>query len=141
MALDDDVREMAQLPIFQELEPDALRLIAFSAETRILRMGDVLFTKGETSDGGFVVLSGSFAIESGSGLSAEIVQAHSLIGEMALLTATERPATMVAREPSTVLVIRRAIFHRVLKEYPQSALRMRNSIESRLANFSSGIKL
>jgi CRP-like cAMP-binding protein len=140
MALDDDVREMAQLPIFQELEPEALRLIAFSAETRILRMGDVLFTKGETSDGGFVVLSGSFAVESGSSLGAEVVQAHSLIGEMALLTATERPATMVAREPSTVLVIRRAIFHRVLKEYPQSALRMRGSIESRLSNFSAGIK-
>jgi CRP-like cAMP-binding protein len=140
MALDDDVREMAQLPIFQELEPEALRLIAFSAETRILRMGDVLFTKGETSDGGFVVLSGSFAVESRSGLGAEVVQARSLIGEMALLTATERPATMVAREPSIVLVIRRAIFHRVLKEYPQSALRMRNSIESRLANFSAGSK-
>lgn len=140
MALDDDVREMAQLPIFQELEPDALRLIAFSAETRILRMGDVLFKKGEISDGGFVVLSGSFAVETGSNLGTEIVQAHSLIGEMALLTATERPATMVAREPSTVLVIRRAIFHRVLKEYPQSALRMRNSIENRLANFSAGIK-
>lgn len=140
MALDDDVREMAQLPIFQELEPEALRLIAFSAETRILRMGDVLFTKGETSDGGFVVLSGSFAVESRSGLGAAVVQARSLIGEMALLTATERPATMVAREPSTVLVIRRSIFHRVLKEYPQSALRMRNSIESRLANFSAGSK-
>jgi CRP-like cAMP-binding protein len=140
MALDDDVREMAQLPIFQELEPEALRLIAFSAETRILRMGDVLFTKGETSDGGFVVLSGSFEVESGSSLGAQIVQAHSLIGEMALLTATERPATMVAREPSTVLVIRRSIFHRVLKEYPHSALRMRNSIESRLANFSAGIR-
>ena len=140
MALDDDVREMAQLPIFQELEPEALRLIAFSAETRILRMGDVLFTKGETSDGGFVVLSGSFAVESGSSLGVEVVQAHSLIGEMALLTATERPATMVAREPSTVLVIRRAIFHRVLKEYPQSAMRMRGSIESRLSKFSAGIK-
>ena len=140
MALDDDVRERAQLPIFQELEPEALRLIAFSAETRILRMGDVLFTKGETSDGGFVVLSGSFAVESRSGLGAAVVQARSLIGEMALLTATERPATMVAREPSTVLVIRRSIFHRVLKEYPQSALRMRNSIESRLANFSAGSK-
>ena len=86
------------------------------------------------------MLSGSFAVESRSGLGAEVVQARSLIGEMALLTATERPATMVAREPSTVLVIRRSIFHRVLKEYPQSALRMRNSIESRLANFSAGSK-
>ena len=55
MALEDDVRDMARLPLFQDIEPDALRLLAFSAETRILRMGDVLFRKGEPSQDGFFV--------------------------------------------------------------------------------------
>lgn len=139
MALDDDVREMAQLPLFREFEPDALRLLAFSAETRILRMGDVLFRRGDPSDSGFVVLSGSFLVDTGPSGPEEVIHAHSLIGEMALLTSTERPATMVAREPSTVLIIRRTIFHRVLKEYPQSALRMKSIIEARLANFAASI--
>ena len=63
MALQDDVRTLASNPTLRDLEPDALRLIAFSAETRILRAGDVLFRVGDLSDGGYVVLSGGIALE------------------------------------------------------------------------------
>jgi CRP-like cAMP-binding protein len=138
MALEDDIRDMARLPIFQEIEPDALRLLAFSAETKILRKADVLFRRGEMSDAGFLVLSGSFQIDAPSKRQGSefIISPYSLIGEMALLTSTERPATVIAREPSTVLRITRAVFHRVLKEHPKSAMRVRTSIEARLAHFT-----
>lgn len=137
MALDDDVREMARQPFFQELEPEALRLLAFSAETKILRTGDVLFRRGDISDAGYVLLSGSFLLEDKVDTPEIVISAHSLIGEIALLTTTERPVTMTAREPCTVLVIRRAIFHRILKEYPQSAVRLKIAIENRLAGFAA----
>jgi CRP-like cAMP-binding protein len=138
MALDDDIRDMARLPIFQEIEPDALRLLAFSAETRIFRTGDVLFRRGDPSDAGYFVISGSFRIEDPArhGGEAPAVTAYALIGEIALLTETERPATIVAREPATVLKITRTVFHRVLREYPKSALRLRAALEARLAGFS-----
>ena len=140
MALDDDVRDLARLPLFQEIEPEALRLLAFSAETRILRMGDVLFRKGEPSSDGYFVLSGSFQLEdpTKSG-SPQVIPPFSLIGEMALFTNTERPATIIAREPSTVLQIGRHVFHRVLKEYPKSAQRIRATLESRLKGFSASL--
>ena len=142
MALENDIRDMARLPIFQEIEQDALRLIAFSAETKILRKGDVLFRRGEESDSGFFVLSGSFQIESSPQREGAdfVIPAYSLIGEMALLTGTERPATVTAREPSTVLKITRAVFHRVLQEHPKSAIRVRASLEGRLARFTGGMK-
>ena len=141
MALEDDIRDMARLPIFQEMEPEALRLLAFSAETKILRKGDVLFRRGEISDSGFLVLSGSFVIDApGKRDSADLLIApYSLIGEMALLTATERPATVTAREPSTVLKMTRAVFHRVLKEHPKSAVRVRASLEARLSRFTGDL--
>ncbi|MDB5543485.1 MAG: cyclic nucleotide-binding protein [Hyphomicrobiales bacterium] len=143
MALENDIRDMARLPIFQEIEQDALRLLAFSAETKILRKGDVLFRRGDASDSGYFVLSGSFQIESPHQReSAEfVIQPYSLIGEMALLTGTERPATVTAREPSTVLKITRAVFHRVLQEHPKSAIRVRASLEGRLARFTGGLTM
>jgi CRP-like cAMP-binding protein len=143
MALENDIRDMARLPIFQEIEPDALRLLAFSAETKILRKGDVLFHHGDASDSGFFVLSGSFQIEASSQReSAEfVIHPYSLIGEMALLIGTERPATVTAREPSTVLKITRAVFHRVLQEHPKSAIRVRASLEGRLARFTDGLTM
>ena len=137
MALDDDIRNLSRIPIFAELEIEAQRLIAFAAEMRILRAGDVLFRRGDKSDGGFIVQSGSIALDpSDSGSpSPKIVGANGLIGETALLTETERPATAIAREPTTVLRVPRALFHRVLREFPASAQRLRRSLAGRLREF------
>lgn len=140
MALDDDVRDLARLPLFQEIEPEALRLLAFSAETKILRLGDVLFRKGEPSDAGYFVLSGSFQLEDPAREgSQKVIPAYTLIGEMALFTNTQRPATVIAREPSTVMKIGRHVFHRVLKEYPKTAVRIRVSLEARLVGLSDSL--
>jgi CRP-like cAMP-binding protein len=138
MGLEDDVGKLARNAIFAALEPDALRLIAFSAETRILRAGDILFRRGEPSNGGFVVLSGSIALDaSDRGAStARIVRAPALIGETALLTETMRPATAIAREPSSVLRISRQLFHRVLHEFPASAEQLRTSLNAKLLQFT-----
>jgi CRP-like cAMP-binding protein len=132
MALQEDVRNLASIPAFRDLDVDALRIIAFSGETRILRAGDVLFRRNDPSDGGFVVLSGAIAMDTGRG-PASIVRAPALIGDTALLAETIRPATALAREPSSVLKISRAMFHRVLSEHPESADRLRRTFATRLA--------
>jgi CRP-like cAMP-binding protein len=137
MALDDDVRNLARNSTFADFEPEALRLLAFSSETRILRAGDVLFRRGENGDSGFIVLSGSIALstkDDGS-VAERIVGPQNLIGDLALITGTERPVTAVAREPSSVLKISRVLFHRVLHEFPASAERLRRKMEKDLQKF------
>ena len=129
MALQDDVRNLASLPAFRHLDPEAIRLIAFSAETRILRNGDVLFRGGDTSDGGYVVLSGAIAMQ---GPPDTFVRAPALIGELALVAETLRPATAVARDPTSVLKVPRALYRRILAEYPESAARVRANTAARL---------
>ena len=138
MGLEDDIGKLARIPAFAVIELEALRLIAFSAETRILRAGDVLFRRDEISNDGFAVLAGSIAMDaSGDGaVTARIVRPPGLIGDLALLTQTRRPATAIAREPSTVLRISRQLFHRVLREFPDSAERLRQSLSARLLQFT-----
>jgi CRP-like cAMP-binding protein len=142
MSLDDDVRNLALIPIFADLEPEALRLIAFSGEMRILRAGDVLFRRGEASDGGYVILTGSIALDryDDGGPAAQIVGQHALVGEIALISQTERPATAIARETSTVLKVPRTLFHRVLKEFPRSAAGLRSKISARLIHFTADLE-
>jgi CRP-like cAMP-binding protein len=137
VALDDDIRKLARISLFRALETDALRLIAFGAETRILRAGDILFRKGDRSDAGYIVLSGSVALDGKSDGSppTQILRPDSLMGEIALLIDTERLATAMAREPSTVLKISRELFHRVLREYPESAKRLRAAMANELRSF------
>ena len=137
MALENDVQALASHPTLAALEPDALRLLAFSAETRILRAGDVLFRRDEPSDGGFFVLSGAIALDplDSGGHAARILGPGTLIGDMALIAKTKRPATAVAREHSSVLKIPRALFHRILNEHPRSAERLRRHLAERLRGF------
>ncbi len=127
MALDQDIRRLTAIPMLGALDPEAVRLIAFTAETRIFRAGDVLFRRGDPSDGGFLITLGSVALDAGreDGPARQVVGPGALIGERALISALARPATAVAREPTTVLKITRRLFHRVLTEFPESALRVR----------------
>ena len=130
MALHDTVRTLANVPTFRDLDPDALRLIAFSAEMRIMRAGDVLFREGEPSDCGYVLLSGTIALAFGR--KVIVAKAPLLIGDAALIAETMRPATATAREPSRVLKIARAMFRRVIAEYPDSAVRLHRTLADRL---------
>jgi CRP-like cAMP-binding protein len=139
MSLEEDIAKLARIPTFAPLEQDALRLLAFSAEPKVLRAGDVLFRRDEPSNGGFVLLNGSIALDSaepGTG-TARILRAPTLIGEAALLIKTTRPATAIAREPANLLRISRQLFHRVLVEYPRSAEALRRELGEHLRQFIS----
>lgn len=142
MSLGDDIQNLARIPLLSDLEPEALQLIAFAGETRILRAGDVLFHRGEASDGGYIVLTGSIALDAaGDGSPAvQILGPNTLIGEIALISQTDRPVTALAREPSTVLKISRTLFHRVLRQFPVSAKRLRTKIQTRLVDFAQELE-
>ncbi len=134
MALKRDIAVLRSVPLFAAMDEDALRLIAFSAENRVYRAGDLLFRRGDLSDGGYVVLSGAIALDAADdGSPAPIVAATgSLIGELALIIDTARPATAIVREPCVVLKISRHVFRRVLEEFPEIAERVHAHCLARL---------
>ena len=143
MALDAELDELTRIGLFGVFEPDALRGLIFGAETRLLRAGDVLFRRGEAADGGYLLASGSIALEAhDSGAPADkILRPRVLLGETALVAATIRPVTALAREPSTVLKISRTLFHQILEKHPATASRVRRLFEDRLKQFALGLKI
>ena len=87
----------------------------------------------------FVVLTGSIALDASDhgGSATRIVRPPALIGEVALLIRTNRPATAIAREPSNVLRISQQLFRRVLSEDPAGAERLRRALAARLGEFTA----
>ena len=138
MSLDEFLVIVAGIPLFAEMENDARKSLIHSMQISTLQAVDVLFHKGENSDGGYIVLSGAVALgRDASRASAEkIVGPRSLIGEIALVSRTERPVTAVAHETTSVSMVSRVSFHKVLREYPQSAFRVRAYISNRLKRFA-----
>jgi CRP-like cAMP-binding protein len=133
MALADDIDRLARTRPFNLLPRDAIQLIAFSAEKRMLAVNEMLFEEGEMSDGGYFVLSGAITLTAGghSGRRSRVAREGALIGENAMIAEVQRPASARAKENSLVLRISRAVFHRVLGEFPREAVRVRGELQAR----------
>lgn len=141
LRIDQKTRLLAALPVFQALEPEAVHVLSFSVRERRLAAGDTLFSRGAPSDGGFVVASGRIALDpSDSHAGIREFGPGALIGEVALVSETERPATAAAMEPSVVLVLPRQLIHQVLEAHPESAGRLRAYIAARLADTREAIR-
>lgn len=124
MALDDDIRILGTVGLFESFTPEQLRLLAFGAERLVLRAGRELFRDGQSADCAYVVVSGNITLfqETSDGrVPLRSVEPGAMLGEMALITQTTRPTGAVAEVETEVIRISRSVFHRILEEYPQAA--------------------
>ena len=139
MSLERDIRLMRNLPILEELSDDQLRLIAFSAENRRLPEGAELFRDGQRADAAYVVAEGDIVLSQETE-DGETISEHcgpgTLIGGRSLLIETLRPARAVAAANSEVIMIRRALFHRMMNEYPDIAARLHARLAADLESAS-----
>lgn len=136
MSIEDDITLLASVPIFAPLGREALRIVVIGAESRYVHEGDVLFHEGEAADAGYVVQEGAFRLESkrlAPGLEPVTIGRGALLGELALLTETVRPATATASAPSSVMQIPRKLFLKMLEGYPVAARRLRDLVARRAA--------
>ena len=60
-----------------------------------------------------------------------VVGVGTLLGELALIAETKRPATATANEPSTVIRISRSLFLKMLEGYPNAAMMLHDQIVAR----------
>ncbi len=140
--LNSDVDLLRSLPLFERFGDEQLRLIAFSARHETCPEGTVLFREGETADCGYLISDGSVLMtetSDGEDVERAIYGRGALIGELALLTQTDRPATAVTRSECSFLVITRDLLRRVLQEYPDIALELQEYLRDRLSRFSQDL--
>jgi len=139
MTIEDDIGFFERVPTLSLLGRQALRILAIGAETRYIHGGEVLFNAGEEADGGFVVQEGRFNLSSPEEGRELTVGPFTLLGEVALFTETRRPATATALEPSTVLLIPRPLFIKMLDSFPDAARKLRDILATRLDQSSREI--
>lgn len=121
MSLEEDILLLSNVPIFSHLEKDALRLLAFAAESIELKEGEILFSYGDLSDGSYVIKDGAIRLQSPNQSETITVGTHSLIGQSSLFVKVQRPATAIASTHSSIIRISSNLMKRCLKEYPQGA--------------------
>jgi len=127
MSLVQDIAILKTIPMLADFQDDQLRLLAFSAESLDYTGGQTLFDEGERADGGLVVADGEVSLQKRGDTGFEEIDkagVGSLLGESAMLVETRRPCRAVASGDVRIIRIRRALFKRMIQEYPDLAKRL-----------------
>ncbi len=131
MSIEDDIAFFERVPTLRLLGRTALRILAIGAETRYVHDGEVLFKAGDKTDCGYVIQEGTFTVKAGEGSAELVAGPGTLLGEVALIAETTRPATATAREPATVIRVSRSLFMKMLEGYPDAAVKLRDQLAAR----------
>ncbi|PKA40778.1 cyclic nucleotide-binding domain-containing protein [Rhizobium sullae] len=141
MALTDDINLLSQQQLFRGMSADQLRLIAFGADRRLISTGQMLFREGSPAESAYVVAGGALELSTadpdGHPKVKHIAGPGTLLSELALVTLVERKFTAVAREDSSVIRITRALFHRLIEEYPDAARIIESRIRDNIAELAA----
>ena len=115
-------------PMFTDLGADELQRISGLCHTQQLRLGEMLFQKGDAGDALFGVRRGQIRIETGASdggrLTLNFMGPGDLFGEVAVLDSQNRTADATAGEPTELFVLRREDFLGHLEREPKVAIKI-----------------
>jgi len=136
MISDDNVREVLRaIPALSGIDADTLGALAARARPRSVAPGEVLIDEGSAPDNFFVVIDGELEARkrtAGTDTRIAVCVQGDLVGEMALFEGTARTATVVATQPSHVLVFERSALEELLAATPGAALAVLRMVAARL---------
>jgi CRP-like cAMP-binding protein len=143
MALDDDMRVLAGVRLFEGFTHEQLRLMAFGAENISLNAGRNLYDEGATADCAFVIAEGRVALyreRDGRRTVIEVLGPGSIMGEFALIANGRRLTGAAAETPAQLIRLNRSMFRRILEEYPETALDLHARISAELTDMIARIE-
>ena len=124
------------LPIFEMLDDKCLEPLTHVAMLRHISRHTVVLHAGDRTDNIYFVLSGALKVQVSDAEGREVILSMlgpgELFGEMGVLDDHPRSATVLAVEPSEVVVIGKADFKQCLVENPDVSLFIMRNLTKRL---------
>jgi CRP-like cAMP-binding protein len=131
-----DPAVLASLPLFGALSESDLADVASMFEVRDVEAGVRLAGEGATGNAFFVICDGEMTVTV-QGKEIDTLRAGDFFGELALLGARRRAATVTTTAPARVLVLFGDDFARLRNTCPSVAAAVDAAIEQRLRRLGS----
>ena len=129
--------ELRRVPLFERLDPEDLQRVAAVADERDFAPGTRIVTEGEVGDELFVILEGLVRVEKheadGSTRQIRTYEQGDHFGELAVLLERPRVATVVADGTVRTLVIGGEGLTTILRERPEAAMAMLQTLAERIS--------
>ena len=143
MSIDQEVDILRRIPIFAQIDPAKLKLMAFASERVTYKPGQVLFKEGEQGDAAYIVLKGTADIligGNGEQIRVASLSENEIIGEIAILCDIPRTATVQAATELITLKITTDLFFRMLMDFPEMGVEVMRVLAHRLEQTTAQLR-
>ncbi len=135
MSLEEEVRLLRNIPLFANIEPSKLKLLAFTSERLTFEAGQALFEQGDEGDAAYIIIGGEadVIVNTPSGpMTVARMEHNAIVGEIAILCDVPRTATVRAASELVALKISKDVFFRLVMDFPQMAVEIMRELAHRL---------
>src|SRR5215831_4430836 len=135
MSLKQEFELLRRVPIFAEIEPAKLKLLAFVSERVGFDPGTRLVQQGDPADAAYLIIDGhaEVILETASGpVIVATLGANDFVGEMGILGNVPRAATVRAKDRLIALRIKKEPFMRMVREFPNMAISIMQELAHRV---------
>jgi CRP-like cAMP-binding protein len=143
MSLKQEFELLRRVPIFAEIEPAKLKLLAFMSERVGFDPGKRLMQQGELADAAYLIIEGHaevIAETPGGPVILATVGANEIVGEMGILCNAPRNATVCAKDRLIALRISKEPFMRMVREFPNIAISIMLELAHRLDSTNNQLR-
>ncbi len=116
------IAALRRIALFQNMTPQQAMILLKVCERRSYTRNETLCRFGDASDEMFILLSGQLSVRTQEGTQIARIDPIAPVGEMGIFTQETRSATVVAREPATLLVLSKPQLDHLLRRNPDVEL-------------------
>jgi CRP/FNR family transcriptional regulator, cyclic AMP receptor protein len=135
MSLKQEFELLRRVPLFAEIEPSRLKLLAFMSERVGYDPGKLIMRQGDTADAAYLIIEGHAEVIAETPAGPVILAtlgANETVGEMGILCNAPRNATVRAKDRLIALRISKEPFMRMVREFPNIAVSIMQELAHRL---------
>ena len=132
----DEVSLLRSIPIFANVLPNKLKLLAFASERMTFTDGQSIVRQGDRSDAAYIIITGvaDVLVSTGEENTAIVgtLGRNAMVGDMGILAGIQRTATVRANGEVEALMIRKEHLIELVRDSPDLALDIVKSLVDRL---------
>lgn len=136
--LKDEVSLLSSIPMFSNVSPVKLKLLAFASDRMTYSDGQNIVRQGDPSDAAYVIIDGvaDVLVSTRDGSENVVAQLgrNAMLGDMGILAEIPRTATVRAKGSVEALKIRKDHLMELIMDSPPLAMEVLKNLVDRLAN-------
>ncbi|HOP86321.1 MAG TPA: ATPase, T2SS/T4P/T4SS family [Syntrophorhabdaceae bacterium] len=139
---EDKLSCLKKTELFKSLNDEELQALANQLKERIYPPNTAIVREGATGDSMFIIKDGKVEVKKkepslGIDLTIATLETGACFGEMALLTGKPRSATVMAVVPTTVFVLDKKDFERLLLEHKSISISLNKIVAERIESLNA----